>query len=405
VGANVEINNVNQERANIITKLNRDLRAHLNDAQYAEYAVMENGDNFDLQSERIQTLYKQTENKFRNIPRAEDHIKFVGAVSDLFEQAWRDLQDCDRKLNDSRERMEVAAEILFPEPLLVNLDNARSPLEIINTLPAPIVAQMGPEEQRGLIDMIHEEDPQVAQDLISSLMESFSEQWTQDPAYQKLGNIMDNIIANEPPESPLDRTMTYNEDDEPRMPPGRGVDVDESPVRRYIPPLDMDPNDTIPADEHSIRPPDPPDNDYSPLFPLKRGGKLRIHMNYLWEMMRQMKFVRKDFIKDDDGYWHAMNGQELVRRLVAMTHGKMKKPDPDGFGIALHHFSRNIPILAYMGDYARRAFIARYNTQIPRRQELVNGKWEDVQPKGRRNIRAIREHSDDDDEVINISDT
>src|SRR5438477_6143479 len=68
VGANVEINNVNQERANIITKLNRDLRAHLNAAQYAEYAAMENGDNFDLQSGRIQALYKQTENKFRNTP-------------------------------------------------------------------------------------------------------------------------------------------------------------------------------------------------------------------------------------------------------------------------------------------------------------------------------------------------
>src|SRR5437773_4743071 len=123
---------------------------------------------------------------------------------------------------------------------------------------------MEPAEQRGLIDMIHEEDPDVAQDLISSLLESFSEQWAQDPAYQKLGNIMDNIIANESPESPHNQTMTYNEDDEPRMPPGRGVDIDESPVRRYIPPLDMDPNDTIPADEHSIRPDDPPDNNYSP---------------------------------------------------------------------------------------------------------------------------------------------
>src|SRR5437773_1512594 len=177
---------------------------------------------------------------------------------------------------------------------------------------------MEPAEQRGLIDMIHEEDPEVVQDLISSLMESFSEHWAQDPAYQKLGNIMDNIIANESPESPHNQTMTY---------------------------------------------------------------------------------------KEDDGYWHAMNGQELVRRLVAMTHGKMKKPDPDGFGIALQHFSRNIPILAYVGDYARRAFTARYNTQIPRRQELVNGTWQDVQPKGRRNIRAIREHDDDEEEVINISDT
>src|SRR5438477_12162610 len=122
--------------------------------------------------------------------------------------------------------------------------------------------------------------------------------------------------------------------------------------------------------------------------------------------MRQMKFVRKDFIKVDVGYWHAMNGQELVRRLVAMTHGKMKKPEADGFGIALHHFTRNIPILAYVGDYACRAFTARFNTQIPRRQELANGTWQDVQPKGRRNIRAIREYDDDDEEeVINISDT
>ena len=203
--------------------------------------------------------------------------------------------------------------------------------------------------------------------------------------------------------------MTYHENDEPRMPPGRGVDVDETPPRppprRFIPQLDMDPNDTIPDDEHSIRPDDPPDNDFSPLFPQKRGGKLQTHMNYLWEQMRQMKFVRKNFIFDNYGYWYAMNGQELVRRLVAMTHGKMKKPDPDGFGIALHHFSRNIPILAYVGDYARRAFTARYNTQIPRRQELVNGVWQDVQPKGRRNIRAIREHDDDDEEVITISDT
>jgi hypothetical protein len=379
VGANVEINGLNRQRADVFAELMRNLGNHLTEADMGKLAVTENGDNFMVQVARIEEYHTAAmRNFYLGKGKNLDQIyQYVTVAREMFYHAGRQLNDLDRQLNDSHERMQAANDVLRPprrrraqrdynvdldadeyNPIPIEISDdpieiSDDPIEIINVLPPAAVANLTAEEAASFIDLFMTGNPEESRQLLNSFLDSFD---------READEHIQRTFANEPPASPDEpRQQSASSNDEPQY---RDDDDDDD---------DDEKENTYPMDVTEAAEDDPPEdeNAAAPLF--KRGGNKVPWMNALWYQMRRLKFVRRTQIKDlDTDEWVPMDAKDLVRRLVCMTHGKLKSADPPGFYEALQRFSRYPAILAHVGDYTRRAFSKMFpRINIPKRKVYI----------------------------------
>ena len=121
-------------------------------------------------------------------------------VKHLYDDTMEVINELEDHFNNVNRQAEEARNILIPpqQPNIINLDDVSSSIEIINTLPPAIVANMEAEEQHEMVRLLLDLPPNETERVLNELNDTFSRSYHDELPK----DLKDLIVEEHPPTSP-----------------------------------------------------------------------------------------------------------------------------------------------------------------------------------------------------------